>query len=214
MSGRFNQSLLLLTCKLLRLILGAVLLIAKFYNDVYYSNNYIASINGLPYRLVNEVERVFAKMIDYHIFVSGEQYKRYLQSLHEHNGVEQFQIAQLIANATQPVLAIARQRLQSLAQGLSFPPVLQLPQPTASLFNGSLHSEMAEFNPGIEALGACHIPDVSDSQLEAQQAALFEFLRVQHSQFVAQSEDAQMTNNRQSVEDSPIFKPFRSPQLM
>ena len=84
-------------------------------------------MNGLAPRLVNEIERVFAKMIDYHIFVSGEQYKLYLQNLHKHNGVEQFQIAQLIANATQPVEAIARQRLESLAQGLAFPPVLQLP---------------------------------------------------------------------------------------
>jgi len=55
-----------------RLILGAVLLISKFYNDVYYSNNYIASINGLPVRLVNEIERVFAKMIDYNLFVSED----------------------------------------------------------------------------------------------------------------------------------------------
>jgi hypothetical protein len=55
-----------------RLILGAVLLISKFYNDVYYSNNYIASINGLPVRLVNEIERIFAKIIDYNLFVSEE----------------------------------------------------------------------------------------------------------------------------------------------
>lgn len=47
-------------------------MISKFYNDVYYSNNYIASINGLPVRLVNEIERVFAKIIDYKIFVSEE----------------------------------------------------------------------------------------------------------------------------------------------
>ena len=55
-----------------RLVLGAVLLISKFYNDVYYSNNYIASINGLPVRLVNEIERVFVKMIDYNLFVSED----------------------------------------------------------------------------------------------------------------------------------------------
>ncbi len=47
-------------------------MISKFYNDVYYSNNYIASINGLPVRLVNEIERVFAKMIDYNLFVSED----------------------------------------------------------------------------------------------------------------------------------------------
>ena len=67
-----TSSIVFTNLVLRRLILGAVLLISKFYNDVYYSNNYIASINGLPVRLVNEIERVFAKIIDYNLFVSEE----------------------------------------------------------------------------------------------------------------------------------------------
>jgi hypothetical protein len=61
-----------------------VLLISKFYNDVYYSNQYIASSHGIPTRMLNEIERVYSKMIDYQLFVSEEHYDWYLQGLDFH----------------------------------------------------------------------------------------------------------------------------------
>jgi uncharacterized circularly permuted ATP-grasp superfamily protein len=53
-------------------------LTAKFYNDVYYSNKFIASQIGIPLPLLNEIERAFSKVINYSVFVSEEQYTWYL----------------------------------------------------------------------------------------------------------------------------------------
>jgi hypothetical protein len=69
-----------------------VLLISKFYNDVYYSNTYIANFNGVSTQLLNEIERVYAKMLDYQLFVSEEQYDWYMQGLHFHSFQEQAQL--------------------------------------------------------------------------------------------------------------------------
>jgi len=71
-----------------RLILAAVLLISKFYNDVYYSNKFIGMSIGMPLKLLNEIERAFSKFINYTVFVGEEQYEWYLQGLHKHNAVE------------------------------------------------------------------------------------------------------------------------------
>lgn len=62
-----------------------MLLISKFYNDVYYSNTYIAEFNGVSTQLLNEIERVYAKMLDYQLFVSEEQYDWYMQGLNFHS---------------------------------------------------------------------------------------------------------------------------------
>lgn len=48
---------------LFRLILAAVVILSKFYNDVYYSNNYIACQYGIQLRILNEIERQFCKII-------------------------------------------------------------------------------------------------------------------------------------------------------
>ena len=69
--------------------MASVLLISKFYNDVYYSNTYIANCNGISTQLLNEIERAFSKMLDYQLFVGEEQYEWYMQGLHYHTFAEQ-----------------------------------------------------------------------------------------------------------------------------
>lgn len=55
-------------------MLGAILLTAKFYNDVYYSNLNLAHIAGLPLSELNQIEYEFLTTIDYCIFIGPEEY--------------------------------------------------------------------------------------------------------------------------------------------
>ena len=69
----------------LRLALGAILLTAKFYNDVFYSNLHLAKVAGLPLRDLNEIESQFLATIDYCIFISPEEYQRFELGLQTHS---------------------------------------------------------------------------------------------------------------------------------
>lgn len=92
-------------------------MISKFYNDVYYSNQYIAVSNGIPTRLLNDIERVFSKLVDYQLFVSPEQYEWYLHGLAINMATEQAQLRVLVANATQPLhWLMAQQKLYAQNQ--------------------------------------------------------------------------------------------------
>ena len=55
-------------------MLGAILLTAKFYNDVYYSNLNLAQIAGLPLSELNQIVSEFLTTIDYCIFIGPEEY--------------------------------------------------------------------------------------------------------------------------------------------
>ncbi len=68
-----------------RLVLGAILLTAKFYNDVYYSNLNLAHIAGLPLSDLNQIESEFLTTIDYGIFISPEEYQRFELGLQSHS---------------------------------------------------------------------------------------------------------------------------------
>ena len=67
-----------------RLILTTVLLTSKFYNDVFFSNNHIAYVGGVPVLELNCLETHFLEMIDYKLFVSPEENDRYLGALELH----------------------------------------------------------------------------------------------------------------------------------
>lgn len=73
-----------------RIVLSTVLLISKFYNDVYYSNQYIAYTAGISTQELNELEKVFCEMIDYKLFVNEEEYEWYSNGLLQHTALEQY----------------------------------------------------------------------------------------------------------------------------
>lgn len=80
-----------------------MLLVSKFFNDVYFSNQYIASVSGISLRLLNEIERTLIKLIDYNIFISGEEFEYYTRGLETKNAHEQRQLQELVNCATQPI---------------------------------------------------------------------------------------------------------------
>ena len=61
--------------------LGAILLTAKFYNDVFYSNYNLAKLGGLCLAKLNAIEAFFLRTIKYEVFVSSEEFQRFEMGL-------------------------------------------------------------------------------------------------------------------------------------
>jgi hypothetical protein len=64
-----------------RLILAAVLLASKFYNDVYYGNQHVGFVGGVDLNEINILEKEFLIFIDWSLWVDPAEYNFYLQGL-------------------------------------------------------------------------------------------------------------------------------------
>jgi len=64
-----------------RLILTTVLVTSKMYNDIYYTNQYIASIGGVTLHNINELERFYMSIIDWNVYISREEFDFYERGL-------------------------------------------------------------------------------------------------------------------------------------
>lgn len=78
-------------CKLSvhRLLVTSVMLAAKFFDDVYYSNAYYAKVGGVHVSELNALEALFLKLIDFRLHVlpaEFEQYRTHVLSAAQGNG--------------------------------------------------------------------------------------------------------------------------------
>ena len=64
-----------------RIILTSVLLVSKFSNDVYYSNEQVGQVGGVQLPEMNLLETYFLEMVDWNTFVTEEEYERYCSGL-------------------------------------------------------------------------------------------------------------------------------------
>lgn len=60
-----------------------MLLTSKLFNDTYYTNKYIAEVGGVTLANINDLERYFVEMVDYHLNVTTEEFEFYEQGLSE-----------------------------------------------------------------------------------------------------------------------------------
>merc|ERR1712056_31806 len=60
-----------------RLLAVSMLLSAKYYDDVYYSNAYYARVCGLTLKEINSLEHEFLKLVNWKLDVSSEEYVEY-----------------------------------------------------------------------------------------------------------------------------------------
>jgi len=58
-----------------------VLITSKFYNDIYFANQYIASVGGVPTQNLNQLEDFYLEMIDWNLFISPEDFESYAVAL-------------------------------------------------------------------------------------------------------------------------------------
>jgi len=57
-----------------RLILTAILLASKFYNDVFYGNHYVGYIGGVDLKEINILEKEFLRFINWRLWVDPLEY--------------------------------------------------------------------------------------------------------------------------------------------
>ena len=101
-----------LVIRIFRLILCTVLLTSKFFNDVYYSNEQIGSVGGVSLYEINMLELYYLDMIDYLLFISPEDFCRYLHGLQGH-------FAEITRLKHEQTLATSPQQRQLQNQGLT-----------------------------------------------------------------------------------------------
>ncbi|KEP61694.1 UNVERIFIED_CONTAM: cyclin2 related protein [Hammondia hammondi] len=73
----FNVSIL----NIHRLLITSVMLAAKFFDDVYYSNKHYARVGGVRTREMNLLETQFLTLINYHLYVSPQEYDQYRRNV-------------------------------------------------------------------------------------------------------------------------------------
>ncbi|GAB66883.1 cyclin2 related protein, partial [Plasmodium cynomolgi strain B] len=64
-----------------RLLITAIMIAAKFFDDLYYSNAFYAKVGGVSTEEINKLEGIFLHLIDYNLFVSSEEYNLYRYSI-------------------------------------------------------------------------------------------------------------------------------------
>jgi PHO85 cyclin-6/7 len=63
------------------LILAAVLVASKFYNDVFYGNHFVAYVGGVHLEEMNLLETEFLRIIDWRLWVNPSEYESYFKGL-------------------------------------------------------------------------------------------------------------------------------------
>jgi hypothetical protein len=64
-----------------RLVITAVMLAVKFFDDVYYSNVYYSKVGGVKVHEMNILECRFLELIGWRLYVSPQEYERYMNSV-------------------------------------------------------------------------------------------------------------------------------------
>jgi hypothetical protein len=77
--GKVDSSLTLCELNVHRLLVSAVMLAAKFHDDVYYSNAYYAKVGGLSVKEINQLESRLLKLLNWKVNVAAEEYHEYLR---------------------------------------------------------------------------------------------------------------------------------------
>jgi len=77
-----------------RLLVTAVMLAVKFFDDLYYTNQYYAHIGGVETAEINELEENFLHLIYWRLMVTPEEYKEYLDDVYSTPWTESQMISQ------------------------------------------------------------------------------------------------------------------------
>lgn len=73
----YDGKVVLCSLNIHRILVTAVMISAKFFDDVYYSNSFYAKIGGLSLEEMNVLESHFLHLIKYDLYVSPREYERY-----------------------------------------------------------------------------------------------------------------------------------------
>jgi len=76
-ASKTNPSMTVCDLTIHRLLIIAVMIAAKFHDDLYYSNSYYAKVGGLNTREANALEAAWLKALGWNLFVSAQEYQLY-----------------------------------------------------------------------------------------------------------------------------------------
>jgi hypothetical protein len=81
--GKIDAALKLCSLNVHRLVVCAVMLAAKFHDDIYASNAYYAEVGGLGLKEMNQLEARLIKLLDWKVNVTSKEYREYLRIVRE-----------------------------------------------------------------------------------------------------------------------------------
>lgn len=119
-----------------RLILTTVLITAKFYNDIFFANQYIASVGGVTLQNLNELEEFFVEVIDWQLFISPEEFHCYENVLRQQ--IDEAQAVAVNAAMQSPTFSRPSSHINSPV-ALSFSP-----SPVLSDHQAQLHAALTQ----------------------------------------------------------------------
>ena len=67
-----------------RLVIAAVVLVTKFYNDVFFSNKDLADAAGISLTDLNLIEKAFLTTLDYNLYISTDVFQSYASHILSH----------------------------------------------------------------------------------------------------------------------------------
>lgn len=79
-----RNALLLTSLNCHRVIITALMLAAKFFDDQYFNNAYYAKVGGVPCAEINSLELEFLFSINFSLHVTGDVFERYYSELANH----------------------------------------------------------------------------------------------------------------------------------
>lgn len=71
-------------------MLTSLLIAAKFYDDIFFDNNFIAQVGGISNKELNKLEINFLHLTNFEIFVNSETHEKYFQNLLAHFALRNF----------------------------------------------------------------------------------------------------------------------------
>jgi len=77
--GKVDAALTLCNLNVHRLLVTAVMLAAKFHDDIYYTNAYYAQVGGLGLKEMNQLEARMLKLLGWKVNVTAKEYGEYLR---------------------------------------------------------------------------------------------------------------------------------------
>lgn len=63
------------------MIITAVVIAIKYYDDFYYKNTFYAKLGGIPTELLNQMEEEFLNLLNFNCYINQTTLKSYLERL-------------------------------------------------------------------------------------------------------------------------------------
>eukprot|EP00298_Acanthocystis_sp_HF-20_P002237 c12681_g1_i1.p1 GENE.c12681_g1_i1~~c12681_g1_i1.p1 ORF type:complete len:185 (-),score=32.75 c12681_g1_i1:41-595(-) len=82
---QLNPNFMISSMNVHRLLITSIMLAAKFFDDVYYNNNFYARVGGVPLTELNALEIEFLFLVNFSLHIETDEYEKYRKQLTAHS---------------------------------------------------------------------------------------------------------------------------------